>query len=188
MSVKVTDAKRGMVVRIQGEFFQITKYIHTTPGKGQAINHIHLKHLLTGRQKELRLNTGDTLDNVYLDNKPCQYLYKDGNGHVFMDNESYDQFHLPDELVEEALHFISEGDSCTVCFIDNQPRLIELPPSVVLEVIEAEEVVKGDTATNLQKTVKVSTGYELKAPAHIKVGDKIKVTTEDGSYSARAND
>jgi len=188
MSVKVTDAKRGMVVRIQGEFFQITKYIHTTPGKGQAINHIHLKNLLTGRQKELRLNTGDTLDNVYLDNKPCQYLYKDGNGHVFMDVESYDQFHLPDSLVEAALHFVGEGDNCTVCFIDNEPRLLDLPPSVVLEVVEAEEVVKGDTATNLQKNVKVSTGYELKAPAHIKVGDKIKIATEDGSYSAKAND
>ena len=188
MSVKVTEAKRGMVVRLHGEFFQITKYVHTTPGKGQPINHIHLKHLTTGRQKEMRLNTGDTLDNVYLDNKPCQYLYKDANGHVFMDNESYDQFHLSEELVKEALRFVNEGDNCTVCFIDGEPRLIELPPTAILEVVEAEEVVKGDTATNLQKNVKVNTGYELKAPAHIKVGDKIKVSTEDGSYSARAND
>ena len=81
----------------------------------------------------------------------------------------------------------AEGDTVTVCFIDHEPILIDLPASVVLEVTDAEEVVKGDTATNLQKTVTVSTGYTLKAPAHIKVGDKIKITTEDGRYSARAN-
>lgn len=188
MSVKVTDSKRGMIVRIQGEYFQIMKYVHTTPGKGQAIHHIQLKNLLTGRQKELRLNTGDTLDDVYLDKKQCQYLYKDSNGHVFMDNESYDQFHLTDALVDETLRFMGEGDNCTVCFIENEPKLIELPPSVILDVVEAEEVARGDTATSLQKLVKLSTGYELKAPAHIKIGDKLKITTEDGAYSSRAND
>ena len=187
MAIKVTDAKRGMVIRHQNEFYQITKYVHTTPGKGQAINHIYMKHLLTGRQKELRLNTGNSLENVFLDNKQCQYLYKDSSGHVFMDNESFDQFHLQNTMVDEALHYMSEGDTVTVCFIDHEPILIDLPASVVLEVTDAEEVVKGDTATNLQKTVTVSTGYTLKAPAHIKVGDKIKITTEDGRYSARAN-
>lgn len=186
MAIKVTDVKRGMVIRHQNEFYQVTNYVHTTPGKGQAIHHIYLKHLLTGRQKELRLNTGNTLETVFLDNKVCQYLYKDANGHVFMDNESYDQFHLPDAMVEDALRFLSEGDNVTVCFIEHEPRLLELPASVVLDVIEAEEVVKGDTATNLQKTIKVSTGYELRAPAHIKVGDRIKITTEDGQYSSRA--
>ena len=188
MAIKVTDARRGMVIKIDNEYFQITKYTHTTPGKGQAINHVNLKHLLTGRQKELRMSTGATLDDVFLDNRECQYLYRDGNGHVFMDNASYEQFHLPDSMVESDLRFMSEGDNVTVCFIENEPRLLELPPSVVLEVIEAEDVVKGDTATNLQKTIKVSTDYELKAPAHIKVGDKVKITTEDGLYSARAND
>ena len=187
MAIKVTDAKRGMVIRLQNEFFQVTKYIHTTPGKGQAINHIYLKHLLTGRQKELRLNTGDSLDDVYLDKKDCQFLYKDGNGHVFMDNETFEQFHLPDTMVEDSLRFIGEGDDVTVCFIENEACMIELAPSVILEVVEAENVVKGDTATNLQKAIRVNTGYGLKAPAHIKVGDKIKITTEDGQYSSRVN-
>jgi elongation factor P len=185
--LKITDAKRGMIVRLENEYYQITKYIHTTPGKGQAIHHVYLKHLLTARQKELRLNTGDALDNVLLDNKPCQYLYRDATGHVFMDVETYDQFHLQDAIVDEALRFIGEGDTVVVRCIEQEPLYIELPVSVVLEVIEAEDVVKGDTATNLQKTIKVNTGYELKAPAHIKVGDKIKISTEDGLYSARAN-
>ncbi len=105
-----------------------------------------------------------------------------------MDNTSYEQFHLPDAMVADDLRFMNEGDNVMVCFIENEPRLLELPPSVVLAVIEAEDVVKGDTATNLQKTIKVDTGYELKAPAHIKVGDKVKITTDDGLYSARAND
>ena len=100
----------------------------------------------------------------------------------------FEQFHLADGLVEECLRFISEGDHCAVRFIDSTPLLIELPASVILEVIEAEDVVKGDTATSVQKLIKVATGFELKAPAHIKIGDKIKIVTEDGSYSARAND
>jgi elongation factor P len=188
MAIKVTDVRRGMILKIDNEYFQVTKHTHTTPGKGQAIHHVNMKHLLTGRQKELRLSTGAPLDDVALDKNECQYLYRDGNGHVFMDNTSYEQFHLPDEMVQDELRFLNEGDVVIVCFIENQPRLLELPPSVVLEVIEAEDVAKGDTATSVQKTIKVNTGYELKAPAHIKMGDKVKITTEDGLYSSRAND
>ena len=186
--MKVSDARKGMVIRIDGDFYLITKYVHTTPGKGQAVHHVYLKNILSGRQKELRMSTGDSIEDVYPEKRSCQYLYRDANGHVFMDNESYEQFHLPDSMVAETLRFIQEGDNTTVMFIDNEPRLIELDVSVVLEVTEAEEAARGDTATSVQKNVTVVTGYTLKAPGHIKVGDKLKITTEDGLYSSRAND
>ncbi len=188
MAIKVTEARRGMVVRIDGELLQIMKYTHTTPGKGQAINHLQFRNLRTGRQKEVRMNTGDSLENVFLDHKECQYLYKDGSGYVFMDNENYDQFHLDEAMVKDNLRFIAEGDNMQVIFAEGSAIALELPSAVVLEVTEAEEAVKGDTVSNLQKSATVSTGYTLKVPAHIKVGDKIKISTETGDYSARAND
>lgn len=188
MSIKATDVRKGLVIRVDGDDFLVTKYVHTAPGKGQAINHVYLKHLVTGRQKELRLSSGDTVDDVVLEKRNCQYLYRDGNGHVFMDNESFEQFHLGDDMVEGSLRFIQEGDSVIVCFVEETARTVELPPAVVLEVTEAEEAARGDTATSVQKNITVSTGYSLKAPGHIKVGDKVKITTDDGLYSSRAND
>ncbi|MHC4852034.1 MAG: elongation factor P [Planctomycetota bacterium] len=162
------------------------KYTHVTPGKGQAINHVQLKNLRTGRQKELRLNTGSTIEPAYVEAKECQYLYRDASGHVFMDNESYDQFHLPENIVTDALHYVAEGDNVQVVYVEHEPMSIQLPAAVTMEVTEAEDAVKGDTVSNLQKSAKVSTGYALKVPAHIKVGDKIKINTETGEYMSRA--
>jgi len=186
MGIPVTQIKRGMILTVDNEYFQVMKYTHVTPGKGQAINHVQLKNLKTGRQKELRLNTGATIDPAFVEAKACQYLYKDASGHVFMDNESYEQFHMPGDVIEDALHYIAEGDSVQVVYVEHQPLSIQLPAAVSMEVVEAEDAVKGDTVSNLQKLAKISTGYELKVPAHIKVGDKIKINTDTGEYMSRA--
>ena len=185
MGIPVTQIKRGMVIIVDKEYFQVVKYTHVTPGKGQAINHVQLKNLKTGRQKELRLNTGASIEPAFVEAKECQYLYKDANGHVFMDIESYDQFHLPEDVVEDALHYVAEGDTVQVVYVEHEPMNIQLPAAVTLDVIEAEEAAKGDTVSNLQKSAKISTGYELKVPAHIKVGDKIKINTDTGEYMSR---
>ena len=92
MAIRVTEAKKGMVIRWENELYQITRYEHVTPGNWRAINHLYLKNLKTGRQKEVRMNSGDMIDPVFLEKKTCQYLYKDSTGYVFMDNESYEQF------------------------------------------------------------------------------------------------
>lgn len=186
MAIRVTEAKRGMVIRHDGELFQIMRYDHVTPGKGRAINHLLLRSLKTGRQKELRLSTGDTIEPVFLENRKCQYLYKDAAGHVFMDTETYDQFHLPPDVIGDAMNFISENDEVEVVFVENEPVTVQLPTAVVLDVVEAEEAVRGDTATNVMKTAKLSTGLEIKVPAHVKAGDRVKVNTETGEFLGRA--
>ncbi len=186
MGIPVTQIKRGMIITVDKEYFQVMKYTHVTPGKGQAINHVQLRNLKTGRQKELRLNTGATIEPAYVESKECQYLYRDASGHVFMDNETYEQFHLPEDIVTDALHYIAEGDNVQVVYVEHQPMSIQLPAAVTMEVVEAEDAVKGDTVSNLQKSAKVSTGYQLKVPAHIKVGEKIKINTETGDYMSRA--
>ena len=186
MGMRVTEAKRGMVIRYQNELYQIVKYDHVTPGNWRAIHHLNLKNLKTGRQKEVRMNTSDQIEQVFMDNRKCQYLYKDANGHVFMDDENYEQFHLSAEVLGEAMRYITENDSVTVLHVDNAPLAVQLPAAVVLEVVEASQAARGDTVSNVQKTVKLSTGLEMKAPGHIKSGDKVKVSTETGEFLGRA--
>jgi elongation factor P len=186
MAIRVTEAKKGMVIRYEGELYQITKYDHVTPGNWRAIHHLNLRNMKTGKQKDVRMNTSDQIDPVFLDERKCQYLYKDANGHVFMDDETYDQFHLPEEVLGDTLNYIKENDSVSVLFADGAALTVNLPAAVVLEVTEAEEAARGDTVSNVQKIVKVETGLEVKAPAHIKQGEKIKISTEDGSFLGRA--
>ena len=188
MATRVTEAKRGMVIRLDGELYQITKYDHVTPGKGRAIHHLYLKNMRNGRQKDLRMNTSDTIEPMYLESRKCQYLYRDASGHVFMDDETYEQFHLSEEVIVDRMLYISEGDSIDVIYVDNAPLNIQLPTAVVLEVAEAEQAVKGDTVSNLQKNATTSTGLVLKVPLHIKVGEKIKVNTESGEFQGRSSD
>jgi elongation factor P len=186
--VRVTEAKAGQVIRYQNELFKIVKYSHVAPGNWRAIHHLLLRNLKTGKQKEVRMNTSDQIDVLFVETKNCQYLYKDANGHVFMDNENFEQFHMPEEVVADDLRFLSEGDSVDVMFVENSPLSLQLPASVVLEVVEAEEAARGDTVSQIQKTAKVSTGYEVKVPAHIKVGEKIKINTDTGEFLGRSQD
>lgn len=188
MPIRVTEAKKGMVIRYEGELYQIDRYEHVTPGNWRAINHLYLRNLKTGRKKELRMNSSDAIDPVYLEAKSAQYVYRDANGHVFMDNESYEQFHLNEEVLQDAMKYIVEGDSVDIVYVDNDPLTVQLPASVVLEIVEAEEAVKGDTVSNIQKVAKLNTGLEVKVPLHIKPGERIKVNTDTGEFIGRANE
>ena len=188
MAIRVTEAKKGMVIRYENELYQITKYEHVTPGNWRAINHLYLKNLKTGRQKEVRMNSGDMIEPVFLERKTCQYLYKDSTGYVFMDNESYEQFTLAADLVADLLIYITENSEVEVVFNETEAVTVALPSTVTLEVVEAEDAAKGNTVTNLQKLAKVETGLELKVPAHIKKGEKIKVSTDTGEFLGRAGD
>ncbi len=165
---------------------EIAKYDHVTPGNWRAIHHLNLRHLMTGRQKDVRMNTSDQIEPVFLEARSCQYVYKDASGHVFMDNENFEQFHLSEELLGETMMYIRESESIDVLFVEGSPLTVQLPPTVVLEVVEAEEAARGDTVSNVQKLIKLSTGLEAKAPAHIKVGERVKINTETGEFLGRA--
>lgn len=186
MAIRVTEAKKGMVIRYEGDLYQITKYDHVTPGNWRAIHHLNLKNLKTGRQKDLRMNTSDQIEPVFLDARESQYLFKDSLGYTFMDNESYEQFVLSADVVGDSMQFITENATVTVVFIETEPLTVQLPPVVVLEVVETEDAARGDTVSNVQKPAKCNTGLVVKVPAHIKVGEKIKVGTEEGDFLGRA--
>ncbi len=186
MAIRVTEAKKGMVIRFEGDLYQITRYDHLTPGNLRAIHHLNLKHLKNGRQKEVRMKTSDQLDLVYLDARESQYLFKDSLGYTFMDNENFEQFVLNMDVVGDSMQFITENSNVTVVFCDGQALTVQLPPVVALEVIETEQAARGDTVSSVQKPAKLSTGLEVKVPAHIKVGEIIKISTETGEFQGRA--
>ena len=186
MAIRVTEANRGMVVRYEGELYQITKYDHLTPGNLRAIHHLNLKNLKNGRQKELRMKTSDQLDLVFLDSREAQYLFKDSLGYTFMDNESYEQFVLSADVVGESMQYITDNSNVTVVFCEGEAMTVQLPPAVVLEVKETEDAVRGDTVSAVQKPATLTTGLVIKVPAHIKVGEKVKVSTDTGEFMGRA--
>lgn len=186
MAIRVTEAKKGMVIRFEGELYQITRYDHLTPGNLRAIHHVYLKNLKNGRQKEVRMKTSDQLDLVYLDSRDSQYLFKDSLGYTFMDNTNYEQFVLSADVVGEAMQFITENSNVTVVFCEGEALTVQLPPSVVLEIVQTEEAARGDTVSSLQKPATCNTGLVIKVPAHIKKGEKVKVSTETGEFQGRA--
>jgi len=189
MSLKATELRKGTVLQKDGDLLLITDYSHSTPGNWRAIIQVKVKSLLTGQTSQFRPASGDTFETAFLDRNKCQYLYQEGNGDfVFMDQESYEQHHLPKDLVEESMLYVKESDVIEVTFHEGTPIGVELPPQVVLEITEAEMAVKGNSATNVKKEAVCETGLQIKVPLHIDVGEKVKVSTDSGDFMGRAND
>lgn len=186
MAIRVTEAKKGMVVRFENDLYQITRYDHLTPGNLRAIHHVYLKNLKNGRQKEVRMKTSDTLDQVFLDSRDAQYLFKDSLGYTFMDNDNFEQFVLSADVVGESMQYITDNSTVTVVFCEGEALTVQLPAAVVLEVVSTEDAVRGDTVSAVQKPATLNTGLVVKVPAHIKVGEKIKVSPETGEFLGRA--
>ncbi len=189
MSILVSEAGKGQVVKLDGQTFQIIDREHRTPGNLRAFIQLKLKNLDSGAQFVKRFAVDDRLEPVFLERRPCQYLYPEGKqGFVFMDNENYEQFHLSAEVLGDTMKYITENATVDVVYVEEVPLTVQIPPSVVLEIVSCEEAVKGDTVSNIQKGAKLETGLEIKVPLHIKVGERVKVNTDSGEFAGRAND
>lgn len=187
MAVKATELRKGAVIDKDGDLLLITDYSHSTPGNWRAIIQIKTKSLKTGQTGAMRPAAGDIFEIAYLDKRRCEYLYRETNGDfVFMDSESFEQFPLSEELIGDKMGFVKENTGVDVTFHDKLALGIELPPVVVLEVTEAEEVAKGNTANSVKKDVQVETGMTVKVPGHVSVGDQIKIRTDDCEFQGRA--
>jgi elongation factor P len=187
VSIKVTEVRKGMVLQFDGELWVVTRYDHITPGNWRAINQVYLRNLRTGSQRQMRMGSSETVEPAYLEKKNCEYLYQEGDGFVFMDQTSFDQFTLQRDMVGDQMVYIKENESVIVTFFEESPVSLELPSSVVLEIVEAEGAVKGNSVTNNTKNAKTETGLEVKVPMHIGVGEKVKISTESGEFQGRAN-
>jgi elongation factor P len=188
MAVRATEIRKGQVIERDGDLWLVTDYEHKTPGNLRAIINIKIKSLSSGQTMPVRLGSADMLEVAYLERRKAEYLYKESNGdYVFMDNESFDQFSLSPDFVGDKMSYVRENTVVEITKHGETPVGVELPPVVTLKIIESENAVKGNTATNVKKVAKLETGIEIKVPLHIGVGEVVKVSTETGEFMGRAN-
>lgn len=187
MNVKATELRKGQVLLKDGKLLLITDYSHSTPGNWRAIIQVKTRDLQSGQSGSFRPAAGDQFEVAYLDKKKAQYLYQEANGdYVFMDSESYDQFNLEKAMAEDRMRYVKESEEVEITWHETTPVSIALPAQVVLEIVEAEQAVKGNSATNIKKDAVLETGAPIRVPLHVNVGDKVKVSTETGEFAGRA--
>jgi elongation factor P len=182
------DIRNGLVIEHKGDLYRVVEFQHVKPGKGGAFVRTKLKNLKTGRVIDETWNAGERVEVVRVSRKSIQYLYAAGDELHFMDNETYDQFTLPRELISDYIPYLVENMSMESLVREDDETIVDLafPPTVVLEVVEAYDAARGDSAGPVSKPAKVETGYELLVPPFIKQGEKIRIDTATGKYMERA--
>lgn len=180
-----TDLKKGVVVQIDGKPFRVTDYNQKVMGRGGSIVNVKLKNLIDGSVIPKTFKGQEKIESAEVVNRNVQYLYKDALDFYFMDPETFEQFQLPADVVDSASDYLKEGDSLTLQSFGDTIINVELPKNLYLEVTYSEDVVKGDTTSNVLKDATLETGLIVKVPAFIKQGDVISVDTATGEYRER---
>ena len=180
-----TDLKKGTVCQLDGQPYRVIEYGQKVMGRGGSIVNVKLKNLITGAVIPKTFKGQDKIETAEVSNQTVQYLYSDGTTYYFMNPESFEQFELPADLIDEASGFLKEGENLTLQFFGERVINVELPKNIYLEVTYAEDVVKGDTTSSVLKDATLETGVTVKVPAFIKVGDIISVDTSTGEYRER---
>jgi elongation factor P len=181
------DLKNGMVLDLDGELWTVTEFQHVKPGKGPAFVRTKLKHVLSGKTLDKTFNAGVKVDTATVDKREMQFLYKEGDAFVFMDNENYDQFHVPEATVGSAANYMLENTNAIVGMHEGNPLYVELPASVELVISYTEPGVQGDRSTGGTKPATLETGAQVQVPLFITTGEKVKVDTRSGDYLGRVN-
>ncbi|MBI4575191.1 MAG: elongation factor P [Planctomycetes bacterium] len=187
VSVYAKDIHKGNVLNIDGGLWVVVEWDLNAPGNWRAMYQAKLKNLKTGSHIQKRYRTADSLDLAFLDKRPCEYLYQEGESYVFMDCETYEQFHLHEDVVGEYMPYIKHNEQASVTFYEGTAIGVDLPSSVTMLVKETEPAARGDTATSVTKAAVLETGLEIKVPAHISVGDRVRVDTRSGEFLGRDN-
>jgi len=192
--ISAGDARKGVVIGLEGKLYQIVDFQHVKPGKGGAFVRLKMKDAKSGAVIDRTFKPHDALNQIQIDERGFQYLYKDGEDFVFMDNETYEQISLSKSVVGNDGKYLKEGMQLKVLMFkdkeqksDAQQYLgIELPTFIELKVTESATGLKGDTVSSATKEVEVETGFRLQVPLFIKQDDIIRISTETGDYVERA--
>lgn len=179
------EFKPGMAIRMDGELWTIVEFQHVNPGNWRAFVRAKLKSLRSGKVVETRFRAGEAVDIVRLETREYQYLYHDGAGYVFMDNESFDQISVDKSVVGDGSKYLKENENVEIMFNQEEIVALDIPLSVHLRVTETIPGVRGDTATGAQKPATVETGAVVNVPLFINEGDMIKIDTRTGNYIER---
>lgn len=183
--IDVNDLRKGVTFELDNNLYKVLEYSHHKPGRGNATIRIKARNLRSGATLEKTFTSGDRVQEANLDYHNAQYLYNDGDLYYFMDNETFEQYAISNDVIGDVAQFLSENMEVKLTFYRSEALDVELPNTVDLEVVEAEMVVRGDTATGVTKRVKVSTGASVETPQFVNVGDIIRIDTRSGQYVTR---
>ena len=186
MSIKAIHLRRGMGVTQKDEVWVVFSVDHVVKGKGGSIMQIELKNAKTGQIVGSRFRTTDTFEQAMFDRKKMEYLYSDGDHHVVMDRDTFEQVELPAELIGDKAVYLAPNIELEVAFVEGSAVTAELPNTVELEVVDTPPELKGATATAQTKDARCEGGARVKVPPFIKTGERIKVDTRTGEYLSRA--
>ncbi|VBB06014.1 elongation factor p signature [Lucifera butyrica] len=184
--ISTNDFRTGVTVEIDGDVWQVVDFQHVKPGKGAAFVRAKMKNARTGAVIERTFNAGEKLPKAHVDRRDMQYLYESDQMYNFMDTETYEQIALNEDQLGDAKKFLKENMNIAVMFFQGAVIGVELPYSVELTVIETDPGIRGDTATGGTKPAKLETGYTVKVPLFINIGDVLRVDTRTGEYIERA--
>jgi elongation factor P len=182
------DIKNGSVLNLDGQLWNVVEFQHVKPGKGGAFVRTKLKNVLSGKVVDKTFNAGTKIDFATVDRRDFQYLYRDGDGFVFMDTDDYDQVTIPSATVGDAANYMLENQNVQVALHNGEALYVELPTSVVLEVTYTEPGLQGDRSSAGTKPATLETGHEIQVPLFLEQGTRVKVDTRDGSYLGRVTD
>jgi len=182
------DLKNGLVLNIDGQLWTVIEFQHVKPGKGPAFVRSKLKNVLSGKVVERTFNAGVKVETASVDKREMNYLYNDGSGFVFMDNQNYEQMTLSEEVVGDAKDYLLENQGAVVAVYEGNPIYVELPASVVLEITYTEPGLQGDRSSGGTKPATVETGLQIQVPLFIEQNVKVRVDTRTGEYLGRVTD
>ncbi len=185
MKVNANTLRPGHVIEHNNKLWVVIRSQIMIPGKGAAVVHIDMRDARTGTKSNERFRTQETVEKVRLEEAEMQYLFNDGETYTFMNNENYEQLAIAKDIIGDGVVYLQDGMICTVRTHEGAALSVELPETVVCEIIEADPVVKGQTASSSYKPAKLDNGLKVMVPPHIESGTKIVVRTSDNEYLER---
>ena len=186
MAISTADFKNGLTIEVDDAIWRIIEFQHVKPGKGGAFVRSKLKNLRTGAVQDKTFRAGAKMERANIETKKMQYLYADGDNHVFMDTDTYEQTELPAENIQNELKFLKENMEVSITSFGNETLGVELPNTVTLKVAATEPGIKGDTASGGSKPDTMQTGLVIQVPFFVNEGDELVINTTDSSYISRA--
>ncbi len=186
MKISGVDIRPGNIIEYEGGIWRAVKIQHTQPGKGGAYMQVEMKNLMDGRKTNVRFRSAETVERVRLDTKDFQFLYHDDDMLVFMDTQTYDQVSLPKDLLGEAAEFLQDGMDVVMELYNERPISVQLPDQIEATIVEADAVVKGQTASSSYKPAVLDNGVRVMVPPHIASGTRIVVDVYNREYVRRA--
>ncbi len=181
------DLKNGLVLNLDNQLWSVVEFQHVKPGKGPAFVRTKIKNVLSGKTVDKTFNAGTKVETATVDRSDMQFLYKDGTDFVFMDPRTFDQVHIPADVVGGAADYLLENNRANVATHEGRVLYVELPPAVVLEITQTDPGLQGDRSTGGTKPATLETGAQISVPLFLETGTKVKVDTRDGSYLGRVS-